>query len=474
MLSEIISELKSQKMIKNFVFVLLIVQPILDIISFFVAESNLNIFTTLLRMLIFGVVALYGFLITENKKPYFIMAAVLVVFFICHMVACFSDGYISLYEDVTMYVRTIQVPVYALAFITFFKHADSLKEEVGKAFWINYITITISILISFAVGRPEFTYTSGNGIKGWFYTGNAQSCIISVMAPLGLCYAYRKKNNWLFFFTLLLEFANLYFFGTRVAYYSIFIVGVAFLFFMVWNKEKRWAAYFMVITAMVVCMAGYKISPCYLQQYEANASYDEWTEEIDKIKEDNKEQDNQEQEINIEDYREIYELYCEKLVERFGLRKVVEKYEYSTETADIISNRALKVNFGHLMMEEKNLLTHLFGFEYSDYLYDGEIFEPENDFPGIYFSCGYVGLGLYIAFIGYFVVVALKGVIVDKWKISLEKGMLGTALVLMVATAQMSGNVLRRPNVSIYLSIMLAYLYVISVTKKKGNEDAKE
>lgn len=471
MLNTILLGLKSEKILTRFVFILLIVQPILDIISFFVAESGLNIVTTLLRMFIFGGVTLYAFLISEHKKPYLIMAGVLLVFFFMHIMACISEGYVSLYEDVTMYIRTIQVPVYVLVFITFFRTAKTLKEQIGKAFWINYVIISVSILISFAVGRPEFTYDSGYGIKGWFYTGNAQSCILSVMAPLALCYAYRKKKNWLFVATLLIEFGNLYLFGTRVAYYSIFIVGIAFIVFLGWNKEKRWPAYFMIATAMLICALGYKMSPCYMQQYAANASYGEWETEINEIlvnsEKDEKPDVSGKPKYDWKYYKEIYNLYCEKLVERFGLKRVVEKYDYSVDVSDIISNRELKVNYGLLVMDEKNLLTHLFGFEYMDYIYDGEVFDPENDFPAIYFSCGYVGLGMYIAFILCFVVVALKGVIADKWRISLEKGMIGTALVLMIATAQLSGNVLRRPNVSIYLSVMLAYLFVISVQKKK-------
>ena len=159
-------------------------------------------------------------------------------------------------------------------------------------------------------------------------------------------------------------------------------------------------------------------------------------------------------------------MYCPKLVERFGLERVIEKYDYSIAISDLVSNRELKVNYGLLVMDEKNLLSHLLGFEYVDYVYDEEVFAPENDFPAIYFSYGYVGLGMYIAFILYFVIVALRSVISEKGKISLEKGMLGTALVLTIGSAQLSGNVLCRPNVSIYLSVMLAYLFVICVTEK--------
>lgn len=479
-MGQILSTMKSKRVITNFVLGLLVMQPILDIISFFCVDSSLNIVTTLFRMAIFGVVVLYAFIIAENKRVYFITAGILGIFWIFHMIACVNEGYISIYKDVAMYIRTIQMPVFTLAFITFFREVDALTEKIGKVFLFNYLIITASIILSYVVGRPEYTYNTGYGIKGWFYTGNAQSCIISVMAPLGLYYAYRKKNNLLFLFTIVIEFVNMYLFGTRVAYYSIFIVGIAFVIFLIWNKEKRIAMYCITIAMMMICGWGYKFSPCYLQQYAANQSYAESERKISSIlKESETELGSALEEgvdpadvqiYDMEYYKEIYNMYCEKLVDRFGIERVVKKYDYSTAVGDLVSNRELKVNYGSLVMDEKNELTHLFGFEYMNYIYDGEVFDPENDFPAIYFSNGYIGLGLYIVFVLYFAFVALKSIIVDKGKISLEKGMLGTSIVLMLGAAQLSGNVLRRPNVSIFLSVMLAYLFVICVSEKKGKE----
>lgn len=469
MFSRMVTKMKSQKMISNVMIVLFVMQPILDIVSFFVVNSSLNIVTTFFRMLVFGVITLYAFVISDKKKHYFIMAGVLAIFWMLHMVACFSEGYVSIFQDITMYVRTIQMPVFTLAFITFLENSYDLQKKIGKVFLINYVTISASIILSYAVNRPEFTYSTGYGIKGWFFTGNAQSCIISVMAPLALCYVYQKKSDLLLIVTVTIAFANMYLFGTRVAYYSIFVVAVAFIVFLIWNREKRWQTYAIVIVALMICALGYKVSPCYLQQYRANISYGEWETEIENILEESQDDTSKEQIYDMAYYKEIYSLYCEKLVDRFGLEKVVEKYNYSTDVSDVISNRDLKVNYSSLVMDEKNMLSHLFGYEYIDFIYDGEVFDPENDFPAIYFSNGYVGLGLYVCFILYFVLVAIKSIIRDKGKISLEKGMLGTALVLMLGTAQLSGNVLRRPNVSIYMSVMLASLF-ISCIKKEKNE----
>ena len=87
MINKLLLRLKSDDVIAKIVFILLIMQPVLDIFSFFVVGTNLNIVTTLFRMLIFAIVTLYAFLISDNRKPYFIMAGVLIVFFVFHMIS---------------------------------------------------------------------------------------------------------------------------------------------------------------------------------------------------------------------------------------------------------------------------------------------------------------------------------------------------------------------------------------------------
>lgn len=466
--SKKISSIQSNQIL----FVLLIMQPFLDIISFFAVKNGLTLFTTVLRMFIFAVVTIYSFWISDNKKLYYVMGGILCMYWILHMLGCFMKGYQSLYQDTAMYLRTIQMPVLAVAFITLLKKNRNYNGEIEKSFFINYIVITVSILISFLVGIPEYTYYGNIGIKGWFSVGNSQSCIISVMAPLGLCYAYRTQRKVMFFLTLGMEVLNMYFFGTRVAFFSIFIVCISFGIFLIWNRKKEFYTYLLLILAMLICAIAYKYSPCYVNQFKSNNSFSEWDAEIAEIKINHMEGiDKENEKYEREIYLETYNLYCKDLVEKYGLEKVVEKYNYSTDASDVISNRKLKINYSSLNMDEQGIWTHLFGYEYLDYIYNGTIYDPENDFPALYFSYGYVGLVLYIIFILYFVMISLKYVLNNWRKISIEIGTIGTALVLMLGVAQYSGNVLRRPNVSIYLSVMLAYMYYLCKSEEMISEE---
>ena len=163
------------------------------------------------------------------------------------------------------------------------------------------------------------------------------------------------------------------------------------------------------------------------------------------------------------------------MVKKYGLEKVIKKYNYSTDSSDVISNRKLKINYNKLNMDEKGIWEHAFGYEYMEFIYNGTIYDPENDFPALYFQYGYVGVALYIIFILYFAIITIKYLLQNWSVISIELGSVGTSLILMLGIAQYSGNVLRRPNVSIYLSVMLAYIYYLckmetNVREKDVNE----
>ena len=95
------------------------------------------------------------------------------------------------------------------------------------------------------------------------------------------------------------------------------------------------------------------------------------------------------------------------------------------------------------------------------------IFDLENDFPSVFYYSGYIGFALYLAFIGYFALLIIVGLITRFNKLfTVESGMVGVTFLLALGTSQFSGNVLRRPNASIYLSVILAYIYWLTAIRE--------
>jgi len=140
----------------------------------------------------------------------------------------------------------------------------------------------------------------------------------------------------------------------------------------------------------------------------------------------------------------------------------------------------MKVHFAEMAFEDANTMTKLFGYEYKTLVYDytrvnseGKTvttqhnYDLENDFPSVFYYSGYVGFAIYMLFIAYFVGLIIVAVITKFKKcVNLENGLLAITFALALGCSQFSGNVLRRPNASIYMSVILAYIYYVTVVRE--------
>ena len=443
--------------------VLILLQPILDICSYFAVKAGFTSVTTMLRLAIFGCLIIYAFLLSEKKKAYYIFAAIAGVYWLIHMAISARSGYQSVIADLNGFARTVQLPALTLAFITLFRRAQKYPFAMGKYFSINYFIIGGSIILSFLVNQPVYTYFPKIGVLGWFATGNAQSCIVSVLAIPALFYSYHRKSNVFFILTMLVAFSIMFFLGTQVALYSIFITGISFLAVMLWNREKRYVMAGALIVALLVTCIALPYSPCRKNANAEENSISRWEDYIDTggIAVDTPSQQPETPTYVLQD------TLLQPLEERFGYEKVLEIYGGEIDAYELIDNRQRKINFCRLAMAEQDIWALLFGCEDMDFCYNGDTFDPENDFPAIFFYYGIVGLGLYLAFLLYFVIILAKDIFKSLKKLPREKVFLGLTLALSMGVAQLSGNVLRRPNVSIFLSLMLAYVYHICKIQKE-------
>lgn len=449
------------KMDKNSIVlaVLIMLQPILDIASYFAIEIGMTAVTSALRLAIFAAIMIYAFILSDRKKVYGIFAGIMGVYWIAHMLVCARDGY-SLVSDVNGFLRTVQMPALTFAFITLYKRSEKFPQEIGKYFAINYVIIGASILLSFLLDMPVSTYKSGVGIKGWFFTGNSQSYIIGVMAMLALYYFYNKKNNIGFIVTMLVAFVQMFFFGTLVALYSIFITAGVFLVIMLWNREKRWVMASALVVAVIVTLIALPYSPNRQQGAKEDAALSRWEDMLE-------EQEKDPVQTPEEEMHNLDETILKPLVDRFGYDKVLEVYGGEIEAPELMDYRQRKVSFGLLVMAEQDVWGWLFGIEDADMIYGDETYDPENDFPAVFFFYGIVGILLYLVFLGYFAVILCKDIFRNLKKLPVEKVIVGLSLLLSMGCAELSANVLRRPNASIFISLMLAYVYYLCKVQKE-------
>ena len=92
----------------------------------------------------------------------------------------------------------------------------------------------------------------------------------------------------------------------------------------------------------------------------------------------------------------------------------------------------------------------------------------ENDWHGIYYLFGWTGLILMALFIGYFLLMILLALIRDFRNVfTMRAGAAGIALLLLLVHSYFTAGVLRRPNASFYVSMVLAMAdYLINLKKE--------
>lgn len=479
-----------------FLCALLIAQPFLDIISYWSNEWEFTAVTTLARFAMFAGVMVYGFVISDRKRNYVIMTAVMVAYWIAHIYACIKSngGYVSPISDANNFLRTIHLPYFTLVFIDIFKKSDKTPEYVQRAFVANMVITLHALVLSYMTGTQIYTYVVAKvGLMSWASVHNSQSAIMAFIVPLILLFAYNKKNKLFFYISALVCFANLFFVGTKVDYFAIFIIALGMMALLILAGEKKLFYYAVLGVLAIACALCYRTSTAAFvtgnHTVEMNTKQEYVQQSMEQI------QDEGEKplpnhisweiydELNPLEKKEIvdlYRLHLGPMVDEFGFDRVFEKYNFSLVVSELTAGRPMKQHYAEMKFEDSNTLTRLFGYEYITLVKNYEvkinetetekkdfIYDMENDFPGVYYYSGYVGFALYMLFLAYFVGLILVGVI-KKFKkvVTLESGLIGITLALMVGTSQFSGNVLRRPNASIYMSVILAYIYYLTVIKE--------
>ena len=123
------------------------------------------------------------------------------------------------------------------------------------------------------------------------------------------------------------------------------------------------------------------------------------------------------------------------------------------------------------MWDHSDSLTHLFGIDVSDIWLTGSC-DLENDWPAIYYYYGIVGFGAYLGFLLYFVFLIIRRLFMNfKTAFTTDNFILLITFALFIGLAQFSGSVLRRPNVSVYMSLVLGLIYYQTVVKSANEEN---
>ena len=459
---------------------LLVAQPLLDVLSYFMGQADATWLTTALRTVLLFAVGVYGFSITENRRAYYVMYGVVGGFWFLHVLNCLRLGYQDPVGDAGEYLKLVQFPLWTLSFVTFFRRRQGLDGRAVGFLAANFATILLVIALSYAAGDPVYTYQYPDrgvfiGILGWFGVANSQSCILTLLVPSLLLWGLRSCKLWLFSLCCLGGFGLLYLTGTRLTYYGALLIGGAFL--AVLLLRRRQLLFCVPLGLALVALVLFRgVSPMAERQALTANSYSIYQAKADEILGEDKGfvyQEGEEIPPEILEkitrvYTEVYDkpgLYgavlLEDLIDEFGLEAVMEQYDYATNPETLYNTRVKKLTAMAMVWKERDFLTRLVGFEYAGCRVGSHIYDPENDFPAVLYYYGYLGTALYFAFAAYFVLASLRALVKD-WRrvVTIEFAVPAMTLALMLGGAQFSGQVLRKPSVTVYGSVAAALLFV--------------
>lgn len=469
---------------KNWITMLIAAQPVLDIIAYWRADSVATE-AGYIRLLIMLLLPFSLLITVKDKKRFILPFAVIGLYCLLHFLNCARVGYINPYFDVSYLARVIQMPVIAICLVYYLRD-DETRDQAVRGILAAAVITGASLAIACITGTENVTYGEGLGVSGWVIDSNrcANSIILvtlSVFSILPAVYSEKKTVNILLPVIVAVIFITN---GTKACYFSIFAIFGGYAFYVVLNRvvnKKKVQAAFLItlIVLMITSVVIYPYTPRYkvtaMQQAAASKDQGELERKISELGYDPKTL-SREDKLNIPEVRAVIEDFYYRaiigvipdMIDRFGMDRILDKYDVTLNCADIISTRLMKLNYASLIWDDCDLLTRLVGFEVSEMGTDG-LRDVENDWPAIFFYYGYLGFIMYCAFILYFIYQVFRKVRADfKESITPLNFSLGLGLVLELALAQFSGALLRRPNVSIYLAVILALIYYQTV--RNNNE----
>ena len=461
-----------------FVFLLCLLQPCMDVLSYWLdATGTGNSLTTLLRFGVLAVTILLGFLVSHRKKYYFGLAAILLLLTAGHVWAISKDGIQSLTIDLGNLLRIYFLPLNTIAFISFIRRDPACMTAFRRGIFWALILMAVVELLSVVTGTNPYSYPNKSiGILGWFYFANSQSAILSMAAPIAICYVMEKRQfRWLpTLFISVVSLAVLYCLATRLAYATAVGVGLGISVCLLLLKKtaglRSGAAGWIVLGCTLLVLVGYSVSPMAENNRQVEANRILKQQDIDqRVSADEAAAVSRGltgealQEARL---RSAYEEYIPGPTGYFGLSRTAKLYGYSTDVDQVADIRLMRLRFNQMLLEDSHPACAWFGLEREDIVHDGITYDVENDFHGIYYLCGGISLGLLLVFLGWFLLRILIALLRNfKRTFTLEAVGCGLALVCGLAHAYFTAGVLRRPNATFYLAVVLAAVYGLTAGK---------
>lgn len=490
-------------------FLFCIVQPLLDVLGFWQDEWGIsNAGTLVCRSLILLVTVLMGFVISSRRGIYLAVGAGIGILLAGHFFACVQAGGVPALQDFANQVRIFSLPLTTLCVITFLKYNPKTYDKL-KLGIVCALAIIIAVqMISTLTGTDPHTYPErGYGVLGWFLWPNTQSAILSIVVPITVAWSLNQWRDKVLpvIVTCVISMGSLYLLAPRLSYAAMIAcgLGMGICLLLIDRRRAKQAVAIMLCAAMFIFL--YPVSPLAANRSEI-ADYNLVKQDaVDQILADaglssdtlaqmqNGDPVDNETEVYAA-LEEVYGLFLQGVVDRFGIERVAQQYSYTTDASVLSDVRKQKITFCTMLLEDSPVSSLLFGLdvermrEDNVFRYDRQTrtwnttegyYDVENDLHGIFFLCGIVGLAAMLCFLLYFGLRMLVNILRDfKRYFTCDLAAAGIAYICALAHIVFTASLLRRNNGSVYLAFLFGIIWyttdrIIPVHNHRSLEDSK-
>lgn len=383
---------KLSKFLDLVVAIFIIIQPILDSISYLQGRylSNVISLSSLIRTFFLGLMIIV-LLCKDKRKEVFI----LLIFFITYLGGQVLLNKNSLVSSLNSLLTVFYLPVSLL----FFKNRDNkyLNLRVITYIYLGYLSLII-IPYLFKYGNYASNFYEGkSGFYGLFYGGNEISNILVILLPLVIDYLKERKNLLLVILVFLELMGCIYLVGTKTIIIGSILVSIYYLGKFYKSLDKRFRRWLVTLGVIVIILLIIVLPK--LNVYK-----------------------------NIMMAINFYNLSIKEIFSLKGLDKLV--FSGRLEILGKVNGLYMKSNWSNIFLGLSNSYINV---------YKG----IEIDIFDIFYTVGILGIGVYI-YLSY------KGLKKSKMK---EPYLVSFVLGILISLV--TGHVLMSPNVSIYLGVFL-------------------
>ena len=462
----------------NWLMLLIILQPVLDIIAFW-TKSPSGTLAGVVRLAIMVILPISLLILLPEKRQkrgLFLCLCAIGLVCLLHLANIVRIGAESLSYEVSYTAKTAHMPILAVCFLYSIRNTQTRNQAYWGLTFAAAVT-ALALGLSILTGTANVTYGEGLGVSGWVIDDlrTANSTILVILSAFAVFCAVKSDKRIVNVLVPVVTALCLILNGTMTCYLSIFLIFLGFSAFLPLEKKLRGCrvnrtAILVLLIVSILSAAAYPLTPKYQIRKQQTSFMDKTQTEFEQGLGAEKLEAStvtREQILNDPEIHTLYEDYYWKclwilspgMFELYDIDEIMAKYDFTTDATILLNTRNLKKAFVSLMWDHSDTLTKLFGIDCSFAWYQGKV-DLENDWPAIFYYYGYVGFAAYAGFILYFVFLIVRRLKRNfRTAFTADNFVILLCFVMLIGIAQYSGAVLRRPNVSFYLALILGLIY---------------